>query len=70
MLPNETGFEISSADATMKIIIATVPHNMSKLEPDVHSTYSLVRINSRTLTMDGGMKGGWRQPERWGWVSC
>lgn len=40
MLPNETGFEISSADATVKILIATVPHNMRKLEPDVHSTYN------------------------------
>uniref|UniRef100_A0A6Q2ZIW6 DZF domain-containing protein n=1 Tax=Esox lucius TaxID=8010 RepID=A0A6Q2ZIW6_ESOLU len=36
MLPNETGFEISSADATVKILIATVPPNMRKLEPDVH----------------------------------
>uniref|UniRef100_A0A8C7M8B1 Interleukin enhancer binding factor 2 n=1 Tax=Oncorhynchus kisutch TaxID=8019 RepID=A0A8C7M8B1_ONCKI len=43
MLPNETGFEISSADATVKILIATVPHNMRKLEPDVHIDMKLLQ---------------------------
>uniref|UniRef100_A0A4W5MEZ5 Interleukin enhancer binding factor 2 n=2 Tax=Hucho hucho TaxID=62062 RepID=A0A4W5MEZ5_9TELE len=43
MLPNKTGFEISSADATVKILIATVPHNMRKLEPDVHIDMKLLQ---------------------------
>uniref|UniRef100_A0A8C8FXS9 DZF domain-containing protein n=1 Tax=Oncorhynchus tshawytscha TaxID=74940 RepID=A0A8C8FXS9_ONCTS len=46
MLPNETGFEISLADATVKILIATVPHNMRKLEPDVHSINMKLLQNS------------------------
>uniref|UniRef100_A0A8C7LRQ9 DZF domain-containing protein n=1 Tax=Oncorhynchus mykiss TaxID=8022 RepID=A0A8C7LRQ9_ONCMY len=43
MLLNETGFEISLADATVKILIATVPLNMRKLEPDVHIDMKLLQ---------------------------
>jgi interleukin enhancer-binding factor 2 len=35
-LTNEGGFEISSADATVKIMISTIPPNIKKLDPQLH----------------------------------
>jgi len=36
LLTNESGFEISSPDATCKVLITTIPPNIKKLEPDLH----------------------------------
>jgi len=35
-LTNEGGFEISSADATVKVMISTIPPNIKKLDPQLH----------------------------------
>ncbi|XP_064596255.1 interleukin enhancer-binding factor 2 homolog [Liolophura sinensis] len=36
MLTNDSGFEISSSEATVKCLISTIPPNMKKLDPDLH----------------------------------
>lgn len=35
-LTNEGGFEVSSSDATVKVLIATIPPNLKKLDPQLH----------------------------------
>ena len=36
MLANEAGCEISSSDATVKILVTTIPPNMKKLDATIH----------------------------------
>lgn len=40
MLANEAGCEISSSDATVKILVTTIPPNMKKLDASIHCEYS------------------------------
>lgn len=36
LLPNETGFEISSTDCSVRVMVGCAPENLNKLEPGLH----------------------------------
>jgi len=42
-LTNEGGFEVSSSDATVKVLIATIPPNLKKLDPQLHLDAKLMQ---------------------------
>ncbi|XP_071941643.1 interleukin enhancer-binding factor 2 homolog [Antedon mediterranea] len=45
MLPTDAGCEISSSDASVKIIVTTIPANLKKLDPDMHLPQKMMQAS-------------------------
>jgi interleukin enhancer-binding factor 2 len=55
-LTNEGGFEISSADATVKIMISTIPPNIKKLDPQLHLDAKVMQSHLTQSVTPAGSK--------------
>ncbi|XP_022185224.1 interleukin enhancer-binding factor 2 homolog [Nilaparvata lugens] len=49
MTTNERGFEVSNQEATVKVLVATVHHNLRKLDPEIHLDYKIVQSHLAAL---------------------
>ena len=45
MIPNDHGFDLSSPEATVKILVTTVIPNMRKLDSGLHMEQKVKNIN-------------------------
>ena len=43
LVTNDRGFEISNAEATVRVLITTVHQNLRKLDPDLHLGYNILQ---------------------------
>ncbi|GFR93683.1 interleukin enhancer-binding factor 2-like protein [Elysia marginata] len=49
LLPNETGFQVNSGDASVQCLVTTIPPNLKKLDADLHlcfTSQTLLRVLS------------------------